>query len=136
MEACKVVQDIINEAKTDAWRKILEDTTESQESSKMWKIIISLNGTPEINFPNEAISHKERLITSKLKADIFIGHYAGVSSLEMSKEDRIANRLKICLRNASNSNRMLVLNAQNQQDQDQQLRGIINLKILFSPSLV
>ena len=44
--------------------------------------------------------HNDRCIKSeKKKADIFIKHYAGVSKIDMSKEDRAENRnLKISLR--------------------------------------
>ena len=93
MEACRLAQETINEAKTDAWRKVLQDSTNSQDDSKMWKVIKNLNGTPETNSPNEAMLHNGRLITcNKKKADIFAGHYASVCGLKMTKENRVENR--------------------------------------------
>ena len=58
-----------------------------------------LNGTPDDNSPNEAMSHNDRTITDiKLKADIFINRYARVSKLTMSQFDRDINRqFKKCL---------------------------------------
>ena len=94
LKACRDAQDKINEAKTNAWRKVLEDSTQLHDDGKMWKVIKSLNGTPDTNSPNEAMHYKGQLITSnKRKADIFVGHYASVSNLSMLKEDRTVNRL-------------------------------------------
>ena len=49
--------------------------------------------------------HNDRCITSdKRKADIFIKQYAGVSKIDMSKEDRTENRnLKKCELQGQNS---------------------------------
>ena len=93
MEACKEVQDLISQAKTNAWREVLDDASNVKDDSKMWRIIRGLNGSLETNSPNEAMSYKGHIITSnKRKADIFAEHYAGVSSLRMSKRDRDFNR--------------------------------------------
>ena len=59
----------------------------------MWKVIQGLNGTPDANSPNEAMSHKGRTITDiKSKANIFINHYAMLSKLNMSQSNRDINR--------------------------------------------
>ena len=59
-----------------------------------WKIIRGLNSTPDSNSPNEAMSHYGRTITdTKSKANTFINHYARVSKLHMTKEDRDLNCL-------------------------------------------
>ena len=51
-----------------------------------------LNGTPEANSSNEAMSHHGRVITdAKAKANIFVKHYARVSNLSMSAADRQLN---------------------------------------------
>ena len=56
-------------------------------------MIKSLNGTPENSSPNNAMICNDQCITSdKRKADIFTQHYAGVSKVDMSKEDRTVNR--------------------------------------------
>ena len=52
-----------------------------------------MNGTPEANSPNEAMSQHGRMITdAKAKAIIFVNHYARVSNLPMSAGDRQLNR--------------------------------------------
>ena len=63
------------------------------------KVIHGLNGTPDANSPNEAMSHNGRTITDiKSKANIFINHYARVSKLNMSQSDCDINRqFKKCL---------------------------------------
>ena len=58
-----------------------------------WKVIQGLNGTPDANSPNEAMSHNGRTITdTKSKANVFINHYARVSKLKMSQSDCDINR--------------------------------------------
>ena len=55
----------------------------------MWKVIKGLNGTPEPNSPNEAMSQHGRVISdAKVKANIFVNDYARVSNLPMSAADR------------------------------------------------
>ena len=105
LDACRTAQEAIAEAKTEAWRKVLEESTNSPDDSKLWRVIKSLNGTPDNNSPNEAMVHEGHLITSdRRKADIFAKHYAKVSSLKMSKADRTENRqLKALLRSHSGS---------------------------------
>ena len=65
----------------------------------MWKVIQGLNGTPDANSPNEAMSHNGRTITDiKSKTNVFINHYARVSRLNMSQSARDINRqFKKCL---------------------------------------
>ena len=59
----------------------------------MWKVIKGLNGTPEVNSPNEAMSQHDRVISdAKAKANIFVNHHARVSNLPMSVADRQLNR--------------------------------------------
>ena len=71
----------------------------NSDDPNMWKVIQGLNGTPDANSPNEAMSHKGRTITdTKSKANVFINHYARVSKLNMSQSDRDTNRqFKKCL---------------------------------------
>ena len=104
VEACRSAQETIAEAKTEAWKKVLEESANSPDDGKMWRIVKSLNGTPESNSPNEAMVHEGKLITShRRKADIFANHYAKVSSLRMNKHDRTENRqLKALLRQYKN----------------------------------
>ena len=106
LDACQEARMAINHAKEEAWRGVLEDSSTTGDDRKLWRVIKSLNGTPENNSPNEAMIHNDRCITSdKRKADIFIKHYAGVSKIDMSKEDRTENRnLKISLRELRGQN--------------------------------
>ena len=65
----------------------------NSDGPNMWKVIQGLNGTPDANSPNEAMSHNGRTITDiKSKANVFINHYARVSKLNMSQFDRDTNR--------------------------------------------
>ena len=93
LDACRAAQEAISEAKTNAWRKVLDECTNSPDDTKMWRVIKKLNGTPETNSTNKAMVHQGRFITSdQRKADIFAIHYASVSNLRMSKCDRDKNR--------------------------------------------
>ena len=60
----------------------------NSDGPNMWKVIQGLNGTPDANSPNEAMSHKGRTNTdTKSEANVFINHYARVSKLKMSQYD-------------------------------------------------
>ena len=93
LEACVETRDEIKRAKEDSWRNLLADAITEVDDQRMWGIINSLNGTPGTNSPNEAMKHKGRLITNNAKkADVFLQHYAGVSKLSFSKDERDENR--------------------------------------------
>ena len=74
----------------------------TQPQYELWKMFKTLDGCPDTNSPNEALVHKGRRITSnKRKANVFMQHYASVSKLNFTKEDRDTNReLKKRLSNA------------------------------------
>ena len=58
-------------------------------SPNMWKIIRGLNGTPDANSPNKAMSQESQTITNiKSKTNILINHYTKVSKLNMSQANR------------------------------------------------
>ena len=62
-------------------------------SPNMWKVIQGLNGIPDANSPNEAMSHNGGTITGiKSKANVFINHYARASKLILSQSDRDTNQ--------------------------------------------
>ncbi len=93
LNACREVNNEIQASKTESWRNLLEDALASDDESKMWRIIKDLNGSPEDNAPNEAMVIGGRIITSnKKKADAFARHYAAVSRLQFTKEEREENR--------------------------------------------
>ena len=93
INACREATEAINEAKTESWKDLLQSAMSNSDGPNMWKIIQGLNGTPDANSPNEAMSHNGRTITDiKSKANIFINHYTRVSKLNMSQADRDINR--------------------------------------------
>ena len=93
IDACREATEAVNEAKTESWKNLLQDAMSNSDVPNMWKVIQGLNGTPDANSPNEAMSHNGRTITdSKSKANAFINHYARVSKLKMSQSDRDINR--------------------------------------------
>ena len=52
-----------------------------------------LNGTPDANSPNKAMSHNgQTIIDVKSKVNVFINHYARVIKLNMSQFDSDTNR--------------------------------------------
>ena len=94
-QACAEVNEEIRIAKEESWKDLLQGAAIGEDGGeqKLWKIIKSLNGTPDTNSPNEAIINKGKVVTApKKKANLFANHYAAVSRLTMTKEDRNANR--------------------------------------------
>ena len=102
LSACKEASDATAQAKAESWKNLLEDAITEKSSDELWKIVKTLDGCPDTNSPNEALVHKGRRITSnKRKANVFMQHYASVSKLNFTKEDRDTNReLKKRLSNA------------------------------------
>ena len=99
LDACKEAQETINTAREENLRNLLEDTVMEVDDNKMWRLIRSLNGTPETNLPNEAMKHKGKMITSnQKKAEIFAKHYASVSRHKFTKERDINRDCKKRLR--------------------------------------
>ena len=92
IDACREANEEINEAKTEGWKNLLQDTMSNSDGPNMWKVIQRLNGTPDANSPNKAMSHNGRTITDiKSKANVFINHYARDSELNMSQSDHDTN---------------------------------------------
>ena len=94
-DACREATEAINEAKTESWKDLLQDVMSNSEGPKMWKVIQGLNGTPDANSPNEAMSHDGRTITHlKSKANVFINHYASFSNPIVTPTNSSRNVLK------------------------------------------
>ena len=92
IDACREATEAINEAKTESWKNLLQDAMSNSGGPNMWKVVQGLNGTPDANSSNEAMSHNGRTITdTKSKANVFFNHYARVSKLKMSLSDRDIN---------------------------------------------
>ena len=62
----------------------------NSDGPNMWKVIQTLNGTPDTNSPSEVMPHNGCTITN-IKANIFVNHYGSVSKLNMSKADHDLN---------------------------------------------
>ena len=92
-EACQDVNDSIKDATEQKWIELLADVVTDADDAKLWKIVRSLNGSPETNSPNQAMIHNKKVITSdKKKADVFMSHYAKVSKLTFTKAERAWRR--------------------------------------------
>jgi hypothetical protein len=87
------VASATREAKENSWAEFVGELENSTDTSKAWKVIRSLSGTPTSSSPNEALTHNGKsVVTDQKKADVFVDHYAKVSRLTFSKEERRRNR--------------------------------------------
>ena len=57
IDACLEAAEAINEAKSESWKDLLQDAMSNSDGPNMWKVIQGLNGTPDANSPNKAMSH-------------------------------------------------------------------------------
>ena len=93
VEACREAHRLAAEAKEQSWIDFVEDLEHHADPTKVWRIIKSLSGTPGSNAPNEAMILDGRTVSSDDgKANAFMSHYAAVSRLTFSKEERVRNR--------------------------------------------
>ena len=93
IDACCEATGAMIEAKTESWKNLVQDAMSNSDGPNMWKVIQGLNGTPDGNSPNEAMSHNGFTIADiKFKANVFLNHYTRVSKLNMSQTDRYLNR--------------------------------------------
>ena len=93
VEACQEAQKLAMEAKECSWADFVEDLEHQADPSKVWNLIKSLSGTPGDSAPNEAMIHEGKVITTSAgKANAFMSHYASVSRLSFTKEERVRNR--------------------------------------------
>ena len=93
LEACKEAAEAIAEAKQERWKEMVEGAINETDERKMWGFIKSLNGSPSSNSPNIAMEKDGKIVTSgKKKASLFLSHYAAVSNLKFTKEERDLNR--------------------------------------------
>ena len=93
IDTCREANEAISKAKSESWRNLLQDVMSNSSSPNMWKVIQGLNGTPDANSPNDAMSHNGRIITDiKSKANVFINYHARVSKFNMSQSDQDTNQ--------------------------------------------
>ena len=94
LKACKDVSLAQQEAKRERWVEVVSSATADEQS--MWRFIKSLNGTPDTNSPNEVlVVNGKRITANKKKADAFMNHYANVSSLKISRQQRRRHHLRL-----------------------------------------
>ena len=73
IDASREATEVINEAKTESWKTLPQNAISNSDGPKMRKFIQDLNGTPDVNSPNQAMSHNGRTITDiKSKANALI----------------------------------------------------------------
>ena len=95
INACWEANVAINEAKDNSWMDLLHSSVSKAGKPDVWSVIWGLNSTPDTNSSNETMSHNGQTITNtKSKTIIFINHYARVSKVHMTKEDRCLNWLQ------------------------------------------
>jgi len=93
IEQCETTRAEIEKAKQQKWREVVEEAINTNEDRKIWSFIKSINGTPDATPTGEVMKHNGKSITSNTrKANIFSSHYANVSKLNFTKEDRNINR--------------------------------------------
>ena len=92
LDACRAATEVSNKAKAESWKDLLQNTMSNSDGRNMWKVIQGLNGTPDTNSSHKAMSYDGQTISDiKLKAYIFINHYARDSKLNMSQADHDIN---------------------------------------------
>ena len=89
LQACKDVNIAKQEARREQWVEVVSSAINDMDERSMWKFIKSLNGSPDTNSPNEVmVVNGQRITATKKKAEAFMHHYASVSSLKISRQER------------------------------------------------
>ena len=57
LEPCKEAQEVIQKAKEESWKEFLEEAIPSADKSQIWGVVKSLNGNPQTNSMDKAMSH-------------------------------------------------------------------------------
>ena len=57
IDACREAAEAINEAKSESCKNLLQDAMSNSDGPNMRKVVQGLNGTPDANSPNKAMSH-------------------------------------------------------------------------------
>ena len=92
--ACGEVTEAVSAEKEKRWTEFVDTLESSKDYKKTWGILGSISGKPDSCCPNEAIRHNGKvLVSNESKADAFAAHYAKVSKLEFSREEREKTRL-------------------------------------------
>ena len=87
------MKEEIDNAKQQKWKDVVEEAINTTDDKNIWTFIKSISGTPDASPTGEVMLHNGRRIASnKGKAEIFSSHYASVSRLKFTKEERNTNR--------------------------------------------
>ena len=91
LAACRRVRDMIAREKERRWHAFVEELHGSEDPCRVWRVIRSLGGSSDVSRSrNEVLVHEgKEYSTSYGKAGAFVRHYASVSKLEFSKEERL-----------------------------------------------
>ena len=93
IDSCKEVSTAKIEAKHERWVEVVGSALSDTDERGLWKFIKSLNGSPDLSSPNEAMTiNGRKVISARKKADAFAKHYANVSHLKFNKKERRINR--------------------------------------------
>lgn len=94
LDACQEVREVTEESKRNRWIDYLDTIQSEQDSAKTWRVIKSLDGTPDSMAPGEALKHNGKdIVTDAKKAEVFGKYYASVSRLKFTARERLRNRL-------------------------------------------
>ena len=96
LAACTDVTIAKREARQEQWKEVVSSAIGDIDERNMWRLIKSLNGSPDLNSPNEAmVINGKRITSTKKKADLFAQHYASVSKLSFTRQERRAYNMKL-----------------------------------------
>ena len=88
------VRRLVAEEKERRWHAFVRELDGSSDPTRVWRVIRSLGGSSDVSKGrNETLVHGGREFTTGVaKADVFCQHYAAVSRLVFSKEERQQNK--------------------------------------------
>ena len=96
IKACAEVTTAKQEARREQWIEVVNSAVGDIDERNMWKFIKSLNGSPDLNSPNEVMTiNGKKIVCTKKKAEMFAQHYASVSRLKLSRQERRSNNLRL-----------------------------------------
>ena len=89
LEACRRVKELIAKEKERRWHSFVAKLEGSSDPARVWRVIRSLGGSKGASGKNEVLVHERReYSTGVRKANVFCKHYAAISRLSLSREER------------------------------------------------
>ena len=84
----------MEQEKEKSWTEFVETLENQKDYAKTWRVLGAISGSPDSCSPNEAIRVGDKILTTNpSKADGFAAHYAKVSKISFSAEERSRIRL-------------------------------------------